>query len=84
MNHWPKYQSNKIVQAAKIVSFDWCGSGRRICARIDPGNDDIDIFQPSETVVLDKASVGDYAVIYADGYKSISPAATFEDGYVKI
>jgi hypothetical protein len=27
---------------------------------------------------------GDYLVIYEDGYRSISPAKAFEDGYTRI
>ena len=28
--------------------------------------------------------VGGYYVVYADGYKSFSPATAFEEGYTKI
>ena len=31
-----------------------------------------------------RASVGDYAVIYSDGYKSVSPKKAFEDGYTAL
>ena len=38
-------------------------------------------FHPTEPAMAARAEVGGYAVIYEDGYKSISPKKAFEEGY---
>ena len=82
MSDWPKYESHKIVQAAKIVGFNVYpgGGSARSAAIVDPGSGET-TFAPNEHVMLEKANVGDWAIIYEDGYASISPAKAFEDGY---
>ena len=39
---------------------------------------------PKEAFTRSKPIVGDYVVIYEDGYKSWSPAKAFEDGYTRV
>jgi hypothetical protein len=80
MSDWPRYESHKIVQAAKIVGFDTRDTGGRVCAIVEGG----ETFVPKQGVMLAEATVGDYAVIYEDGYKSISPAKAFEAGYTRV
>lgn len=84
MSDWPKYESHKIVQAAKIVGFDTRDTGGRICAMVDPGDGVPVPFKPTVGEMLDESNVGDWAMLYPDGYRSISPARAFEDGYSKI
>jgi hypothetical protein len=86
MADWPKYESHKIVQAAKVVGFktmDGSDTGIRSCALVDPGDGVPVTFAPNEQVMLNKASIGDYAILYEDEYASISPAKAFEEGYTK-
>lgn len=84
MNNWPKYESHKIVQAAKIVGFDTRDTGGRICAIVDPGDGNPEGFVPTAREMLDRAEVGGWAMLYPDGFKSISPEKAFEEGYTLI
>jgi hypothetical protein len=81
MSEWPKYKSHKIVQAAVIVGFDARDTGGKVCALVDGGDGVPTPFIPNQIGMLEKAEAGDYAMLYSDGYKSISPKAVFEDGY---
>lgn len=81
MSDWPKYESHKIVQAAKIVAFDTRDTGGRICAIVDPGTGELEVFKPTVAEMLEKAEFGSWAMLYPDGFRSISPAKQFEDGY---
>lgn len=81
MSEWPKYESHKIVQAAKIVGFDRRDTGGRVCAVVDPGDGNFEPFKPNVGEMLNNANIGDWAMLYADGYRSISPAKAFEEGY---
>jgi hypothetical protein len=81
MSDWPRYESHKIVQARRIVGFfNTPDTGGRVCGIVEGG----ERFAPIQNVMLEAANVGDYAVIYEDGYKSISPAKAFEEGYRKV
>lgn len=82
MSSWPKYQSHKVVQAAQIVGFDTRDTGGRVCAMVDPGTGVLETFTPTVPDMLEKAEVGGWAMLYPDGFRSISPAKQFEDGYV--
>lgn len=79
----PTYQCHKKVQAFKI--------GKVSKLQVAPRQFDL-LLEPVDTtfplVRVDKAwgkqhdpKPGDYLVIYADGYKSVSPAEAFEEGY---
>lgn len=88
MNEWPKYESHKIVQAAKIVAIEPEPDvqGRVIWVRPDGVEFDsapIERFIPTVPGMADKAEVGGYAMLYPDGFKSISPAKAFEEGYTR-
>jgi hypothetical protein len=78
---WPKYRSHKVIMAARIAGFDTRDTGGRVCAMVDPGDGEYVTFTPSVGEMLERANVGDYAVIYDNGYGSISPAKEFEEGY---
>ncbi len=78
MSNWPRYESHKIVQAAKIVSI---ADG---VIYVDPhGSAEPEVFEPSVDGMAAKAEVGGYAILYPDGFKSISPAKAFEEGYTR-
>lgn len=85
----PRYVSHKKVWALKIaeITFD------RDAAELDNRETDGSaIITPAEKgygkfkvdaayVQKHKPEVGGYYVVYADGYKSWSPAKAFEEGY---
>ena len=82
MSNWPYYDTHKRVQAVKIVSHRVLESheGRptRVVLLVD--NDGrLEVFEPSVEAMSFKAKAGDYALIYRDGFRSICPAAEFED-----
>lgn len=88
MSNWPKYESHKIVQAAKIVRIEDPSGGpsglqvRVIWVSVDDGPEEI--FDPTVPGMREKAEVGGYAMLYSDGFKSISPAKQFEEGYTRV
>lgn len=83
MSDWPYYESHKVVQAARIVAIELRPTGRLILVRADGCDDELQEFRPSVPGMADKAEVGGYAVLYPDGFRSISPARQFEEGYTR-
>jgi hypothetical protein len=77
MSDWPKYESHKIVQAMKIVAYRYDDQGTMVAAITEDGAD----FVPALPGMMNRSSPGDYAMLYPDGYKSVSPAKAFEEGY---
>lgn len=85
MNDWPKYQSHKVIQANRIVAFEVTTDGVRAFALVrDPETSDLEQFKPTIAEMLVKAQIGDYAMLYPDGFKSVCPEAQFEDGYSNV
>jgi hypothetical protein len=83
MKEWQRYESHKIVQAAPI--FDVLDSGGEIAILVKPyGDDTVERFYPTEPAMAARADIGGYAVIYEDGYRSVSPQSAFESGYTKV
>jgi hypothetical protein len=80
MSEWPRYESHKIVRAAPIVGI--VGHGVLVVRSAQDGQ--TQRFEPTEPAMAARASIGDYAVIYSDGYKSVSPKKAFEDGYTRV
>lgn len=76
MSDWPKYESHKIVQALPITGITPAG-----VVLVGAGHEP---FHPTEPAMAARAEVGGYAVLYADGYKSVSPKNAFEDGYKRV
>lgn len=81
MSDWPKYESHKIVQAARIVTLVPDGDGNCVGVMVDPGTGVEEEFHPSIAGMLENAEIGGWAMLYPDGYRSISPAKAFEEGY---
>lgn len=84
----PRYRSHKQVWALKIKTIEPDGSAPK-------GADGSCIITPDEKGYapfrVDEAycrkhnpQAGGYYVVYADGYKSWSPAAAFEEGYTRV
>lgn len=88
----PRYKSHKEVHALKIAGIVFDREEANLEGRETDGGA---IIIPSEDgyapFKVDKAYVdkhepkaGGYYVVYADGYKSWSPAEAFEDGYTLV
>lgn len=75
---WKQYRSHKIVKAAPILKIDDKLTGKFLIL------DNNEQFIPNIAEMANRASIGDYAIEYEDGYKSISPKAAFENGYTEI
>jgi hypothetical protein len=78
----PRYRSHKIIHALKIEGLFYQPDGSALLTPAEAGY---------ATFSLDKAYVekhqpkaGGYYVVYADGYKSWSPAKAFEEGYTRV
>lgn len=83
MSDWPKYEPNKAVRAAKIVAInDDLGEGENFFW-VDPGTGALEKFVPPGGI-FSMVKVDDYAIVYRDGRKSVSPAKAFEDGYTRV
>lgn len=76
----PRYQSHKVVQAAKITGIDREGfrlllDDTQVEAWVVVGEYWLDRHNPE---------VGGYFVMYDDGYSSYSPADAFEKGHTPL
>jgi hypothetical protein len=81
---WPKYESHKVVAAA-VISEIVRGPDDRITLMVKPEPDSaIEPFWPTVPAMADRAEIGGYAVIYEDGFCSVSPGALFTNGYRRI
>lgn len=78
---WKQYRSHKIVKAAPIVSIGPKTSEDTRTVLILEGGEP---FVPNVAEMADRASIGDYAVEYEDGFRSVSPKAAFTGGYTEI
>lgn len=74
------YQCTKIVRAGVITEVVPAGC---FVQEANPDEAVLRIFQPSMTTRY-QPQVGDYWVVYEDGYQAISPKAAFEGGYTRI
>ena len=85
----PRYKCHKDVWALKIADIardsDKAREDQRETdgsAMITPAEDGYGPFKVDANYMhKHKPEVGGYYVVYADGYKSFSPAKAFEDGY---
>jgi hypothetical protein len=79
----PRYRSHKIVRAAQIAWWHQGGIGP-IDVHVDIDGARHVIEAPPDTFARGAAVVGDYIVVYDDGYISWSPRQAFEDGYTRV
>jgi hypothetical protein len=78
----PRYQSHKEVHALKIASIASSGCNASFIVPEEEGFEPIEV--TAEYVRKHNPQMGGYFVIYADGYKSYSPAKAFEEGYTAL
>jgi hypothetical protein len=83
MSEWPQYKSHKIIRAAVIKSLhdDGLGMDAAKFFWVDPGTGKLEPFIPTEIGMMDRVTVGDYAMIYPDGFRSVCPKQQFDEGY---
>ena len=82
----PRYKCHKEVNAAKISRIEPYGTdgSRTLFFESDDGKTAGSNDMTADWVMKHSPQVGGYYVVYADGYRSFSPAEAFEDGYTKI
>lgn len=84
----PRYKCHKEVHALKIKAIldptppEQESDGWRLLVPEDEGYGPFAI--DPQYLHKHKPEAGGYYVVYADGYKSFSPAKAFEDGYTRI
>jgi len=77
----PRYRCYKTVHALKLAAVQLAADGAT--AVLTPCEDRYAPFEvPGEYIDKHNPQPGGYYVVYADGYKSFSPAEAFEAGYV--
>jgi hypothetical protein len=78
---WPHYRTNKYVRAVKIAKMDTLDNG---AVRIFPDGD-VDPFDVTAVwMAKHTPEVGGYVIVYADGYMSWSPAASFDGSATRL
>ena len=84
MSDWPQYESHKVVRAARIVGIVQ-HLGRTTSMDVQPvEGGPTEQFMPTQDGMADRVGVGDYAMFYPDGFKSVSPKKAFEEGYTRV
>lgn len=81
----PQYRCHKVVGALKIARAHWLHGGEKL--KLVPEDKSFAPFTVDEDWVRRWSGAvleGGYYVVYADGYKSFSPAKAFEEGYTRI
>lgn len=78
----PRYQSHKKVWALKIATIEPASDGKAVVTPEEKGYARFVV--DAAYVEKHEPKAGGYYVVYADGYKSWSPAEAFEDGYTRV
>ncbi len=79
----PCYRSHKIVHALKIAKLQ-SGDVDKNTVMFPVETEFEPILLTRDYVEKHNPQVGGYYIVYEDGYKSWSPAETFESGYTRI
>lgn len=74
----PEYKCHKVVRAFKIARIDL---SPQTCYLIAADPSIVPVAMLRDVLDTKNPSIGDYFVLYKDGYTSISPSKVFEDGY---
>lgn len=72
------WKCHKVVRAGKILDVNQ--HDQKLEVENQDGESDIIPYEPT-LVSRSIPSVGDYYIVYDDGYASWSPAKAFEEGY---
>jgi hypothetical protein len=79
----PRYVSHKTVHALEIANLTHHPDGSTTMSFMDEGYAGLTVPASSDLFARYKPRGGDFYVVYADGYKSLSPRKAFLDGYTK-
>jgi hypothetical protein len=79
----PRYVCHKKVWALQIKDISKSHWGK-VTLGLGWGTPHPDIEVPTEWYERHRPKVGDYYVVYEDGYTSVSPAEAFEKGYTQL
>lgn len=84
--NWPRYESHKIVQAAKIVGVARDDEDNLVIWVRPEGDDTLELerFEPTIQAMKKEAEVGGVALHYPDGFRSINRQKNFEADYKRI
>lgn len=82
MSQLADWKCHKIVKAGRILAFPPGFSGPVTVEDVNGAQCQVDM--PPSAYARGRPNLGDYIVIYDDGYKSWSPAAAFEAGYTRV
>jgi len=78
----PRYKCHKEVWALKIKDVILQPAGGHLIVPEDEGYAAFHV--SDEYRAMHKPQPGGYYVVYDDGYKSYSPAAAFDSGYMRV
>jgi hypothetical protein len=79
----PRYQSHKIVRAAKIRHIERSAWGANMHLELPDQTELVRITVNTDYLAKHQPHSGGYYVFYEDGYESFSPAPAFQDGYTR-
>ncbi len=80
-----EYRSHKVVQAGRIDAVTRPDASGGVVVFIEDRDGTLIAVDLTPLMVARHMPLaGDYLVVYADGYRSISPAKAFEDGYTRV
>jgi hypothetical protein len=86
MSQLADWKCHKVVKAGKLIAQqpDDPGEPEVILTVEDQNGAPCKVGVPRDFFARKAPNPGDYIVIYEDGYKSWSPASTFEAGYSRM
>jgi len=77
-----RFKSHKIVHAGTIVAVSL--GEPTVLTLTDAEGNPFSITRPSAMFARYAPQIGDYLVVYEDGYESVSPRGAFENGYLRV
>jgi hypothetical protein len=77
--NWPEWKCHKIVRAVKVESVMDHEPGCGAYIVVEGSHPGFDVEE--EFIERHNPKRGDWIVLYADGYVSVSPGNAFEEGY---
>lgn len=87
MGQLADWRCHKAVKAGKIIihlPIRETASGKWLVTVEDVNGEAASVEMPADAFARGEPKLGDYVVLYEDGYKSWSPAKAFEDGYDRL
>lgn len=86
MGQLADWKCHKVVKAGKITQLPMkdVPTGNWLVGVEDINGATAQVKMPPDVFIRGMPMMGDYIVIYDDGYKSWSPAKAFEDGYDRV